>query len=137
MMTVTELARQSGVTPDTVRHYTSKGLLQPERNPRNGYRLFCRDDVQRIEFIRRAQVLGFTLSEIKKILDEARRGVAPCPLVRQIIAERITENRDKIRQLIALQGRMEDALNRWQVMPDCPPDGSSICCLIEAIETEA
>ena len=41
MLTVSELASESEVTPDTVRHYAHIGLLSPERDPKNGYKLFC------------------------------------------------------------------------------------------------
>jgi len=137
MLTVTQLARQAGVTVDTVRHYARIGLLQSERNPRNGYRLFDREDIQRLRFIRQAQGLGFTLTNIGQILDDARRGISPCPQVRKIIAWRIEENREKLRQLNALQQRMEHALKKWQDMPDYAPGDGSICALIESVQTEA
>ena len=67
-MKVIELSRQGCVTPHVVRFYTRKGLLCPDRHPHNGYRVFGRDDLARIELIRSLQALGFTLAEIGKAL---------------------------------------------------------------------
>lgn len=134
MLTVHELANDTGVTSDTIRHYTRIGLLRPERNKHNGYKLFKSSDRQRVQFIRQAKNLGFTLKEIQDILGDANHGNSPCPRVREIIQKRVHENRRKLEKLMVLQHRMEDALARWEKMPDGVPDGDSVCHLIEAID---
>jgi hypothetical protein len=63
-------------------------------------------------------------------------GESPCEDVRRIIQDRIEENRIKIREMQNLQERMEQALERWESMPDGVPDGHSICHLIESFETD-
>jgi len=135
-MTVAELARQSGVTPDTVRYYARIGLLNPERHPANNYKLFAGDDIKRVQFIRQAKSLGYTLAEIGQILEHSMRGNSPCPLVREIIQHRIKDNRCKLKEMNALQQRMETALKQWRHMPDGEPDGDSICHLIESFTDE-
>ncbi len=135
-MTVCELARRSGVTLDTVRYYTRIGLLQPKRHPENDYKLFAGDDINRVRFIRRAKSLGYSLAEIKQILEHSMHGHSPCPLVRKIIQHRIKENRCKLKEMNALQQRMETALKQWRHMPDGEPDGNSICHLIESFTDE-
>ena len=65
MLTVTELANRSGATPHAVRSYTRLGLLRPERNPDNGYRLYEYGEVSWLTFIRQAKRLGYTLNEIR------------------------------------------------------------------------
>ncbi|MDQ3801368.1 MAG: MerR family transcriptional regulator, partial [Acidobacteriota bacterium] len=85
MITVNTLAKQSGVPLDTIRYYTRIGLLKPSRNPQNGYKIYQPTDAVRVRFIRAAKDLGFTLAEITEILDEAKHGNSPCPLVREII----------------------------------------------------
>lgn len=130
-LTVTELARSSEVEPHVVRYYTRIGLLSPKRNSNNGYKLFSLGDVRRVRFIRKAKLLGYTLGEIAKIIDHASQGESPCPVVREIIEKRITENRHKLNELMALQNRMEQALEDWQDQPDKLPDGDMICHLIE------
>ena len=131
MLTVTELANRSGATPHTVRYYTRMGLLRPGRNPDNGYRLYECRDVSWLRFIRQAKRLGYTLNEIRGILHDLDQGRSPCPRVRGILLRRIVENRRKLKELTALQARMEQALEQWAGIPDDVPGGHSVCHLIE------
>jgi MerR family Zn(II)-responsive transcriptional regulator of zntA len=133
-MTVTELAKLAGVTPDVIRYYTRIGLLKPTRNADNNYKQFGQDDVKCVRFIRRAQRLGFTLAEIAEIIETSRQGNTPCPMVREIIRRRIEENGRALAELVALQKRMENTLSQWETMQDGVPDGHAICSLIEAVE---
>lgn len=133
MFKVSELAKRASVTPDTVRHYVQIGLLHPQRHPVNHYKLFELDDIHRLNFIRQAKNLGFTLVEISEILGHAHAGESPCPQVREIIHHRIVENRMRLDELVSLQKRMETALTLWQDMPDGVPDGNSVCHLIEEV----
>lgn len=131
MMTVSELSRRGKVAPHVVRYYSRIGLLSPARHPDNGYKLFSRADVSRLQFIRQAQSLGYTLDEIGQIFEESGQGKSPCHKVRDILRHRIRENRQKLEELMELQRRMEYALERWGAMPDGAPDGHSVCHLIE------
>ena len=132
-LTVAELAHSGEVAPHVVRYYARIGLLSPERNSQNGYKLFAQGDVVRLRFIRKAKLLGYTLGEIADILNHAHQGESPCPIVRDIIARRIDENRRKIGELVDLQRRMEKALCDWQEKPDRLPDGDMVCHLIESV----
>lgn len=133
MFQVKELAQLCDVTVDAVRYYTRLGLLQPVRDPVNGYKLFSQNDARYLTFINRAKQLGYTLSEIGRIFNECNKGNSPCPLVRDIIQHRISENRIKLEKLLALQDKIEFALKEWEKMPDGSPDGDSICTLIESV----
>jgi DNA-binding transcriptional MerR regulator len=64
-MRIGELARRTGISRDTIRFYEKAGLLSPKVSP-NGYRLFDASHLDLLRSIRIAQVLGFTLAEIKK-----------------------------------------------------------------------
>ena len=131
-MKVSEIARQAGVTAETVRHYTREGLLTPERHPENGYQLFGQRDLARLRFIQRARTLGFGVAEIRDILEHADHGDSPCPMVRDLLASRLPQIRERIAELEALAARMEQALAAWEEMPDGTPDGHSLCRLIES-----
>ncbi len=135
-MRVQQLADRVNVAPHVVRYYTRVGLLRPKRDAVNGYRRFSADDVKRVVFIRQAQRLGFTLAEIRHILEMSGRGKTPCPTVRAIVQERIAENSSYLTELQALQERMTKALHRWRRMRDGVPDGNEICRLIEAVSKE-
>ncbi len=134
---VGELALKCGVSKDTVRFYAKIGLLQPRRNPNNGYQHFTDQDMKRLDFIRRAKYLGYTLKEIKQIIEESQKGSSPCPLVRDIIQQRLKANKNRLAQLIELQNHMENTLKKWQDMPNGVPDGDSICILIESIDASS
>ncbi|MBR2512602.1 MAG: MerR family DNA-binding protein [Halomonas sp.] len=136
-MKVGELAKRGGVTAETVRHYTREGLLAPTRHPDNGYQLYSSTDAERLQFIQRARKLGFSVAEIRDILAHADQGDSPCPLVRDLLTNRLPQIRARITELEALAQRMEQALESWQEMPDGTPDGHSLCQLIESFPEEA
>ncbi|HSH49075.1 MAG TPA: MerR family transcriptional regulator [Halomonas sp.] len=131
-MKVSELAREVGVTAETVRHYTRESLLEPRRNPSNGYQIYSQRDLERLRFIQRARTLGFSVVEIREILEQADHGDSPCPLVRDLLTSRLPEIHRRIAELQALAARMEQALDAWREMPDGIPDGHSLCRLIES-----
>ena len=133
-MFINEVAQRAQIPAHVVRYYTRIGLLKPKSRAENGYKVFVEQDVKRLKFIIKAKALGFTLSEIAKILDEASCGKTPCPLVRTTLEQRIRENRRKLEELMVLQQMMEKALVQWQKMPDGMPHGDTVCHLIESID---
>ena len=133
MMTATVLAKKSDVSLYTVRHYTRIGLLKPARNTNNNYKIYQPSDAVRVRFIKAAGNLGFSLAEIADVLDEAKHGNSPCPMVREIIVRRIEENCRKIKEMQRLQHKMENALQDWSKMENSMPNGDSVCYLIESV----
>ena len=105
----------------------------PNRDPVNGYKLFNDEDVKKVKFIRQAKGLGFSLNDIQEIFTHGSRRQSPCPTVRDIIHQRINENRIRLTELATLKCRMEEALEKWKTMPDGEPDGDEICYLIESV----
>ncbi|AEF54743.1 MerR family transcriptional regulator [Marinomonas posidonica] len=130
-MRVSEIAKKALVTPDTVRHYTRIGLISAERNPDNDYQLYDNTALQRLKFIRQATELGFSLKQVENILQQSDSGDSPCPMVRDLLQQKVPETKAKIAQLQAHLAKMETALAAWESMPDGVPNGHSICCLIE------
>lgn len=133
MITANILAKKAKVPIYTIRHYTKIGLLKPIRHAGNGYKEYQQSDAIRLRFIIAAKNLGFTLTEIAQILDEAKHGNSPCPLVRDIIKLRIDENQRKIKELKQLQKKMETAFGNWTEMQNSMPNGDSVCHLIESV----
>ena len=132
-MQVHELATLATVAPHVVRYYARLGLLRPARDPRNKYQQFSQADLQRLAFILKAKRLGFTLGEVRLVLEMSRKGKTPCPLVREVVRRRVADNAQDLAELMALQARMQSALRKWRRMPDGAPDGQAICQLIEAV----
>ncbi len=131
-MIVSELAEKAGIPAHVVRYYARIGLLKPNRHPDNGYKLFKRDDIHRIHFIRQAKELGFKLNEIEDLMDQAYLGRSVCADVRKILEDHIAQNKLTIRQLQEQQERMEQALRRWEHIPDGTPTDEILCPLIES-----
>lgn len=130
-MKVKQLADEVGVTPDTVRHYTRVGILNPGRDRRNGYKQYGTRDRDRLRFAVRARALGFTLDDVVQIIRHADRGDSPCPTVRKLIEERFVEIQSRFQETQRLYKRMKNAMQAWQALPDQVPDGAMICALIE------
>ena len=113
-MRIGELAEQVGVNTKTVRYYESLGILpEPDRSP-SGYREYSTDDVERVQFIKTAQRLGLSLSEIAEILGFRDRSERPCDYVldvldRQVgdLDRRIAEMQELRRQLVVLKGEAD------------------------------
>lgn len=130
-LTVSQLAKQLSISADTVRHYVRCGLINPERDPTNGYKRFKDDDIKRLKFILQAKPLGFSLADIQTIIDQASHGESPCPQVRTIMEARLKETAEKIKAMQSTYKQMQKAVKRWNSQPDCTPTGEHICHLIE------
>ena len=130
-MKVSDVAKAAEVNPDTGRFYTRECLLNPTRNAYNNYQQYNTEDLRRLRFARKARQLGFSLPEIRSILDQADEHHSPCPMVREVFEERLAQVEKEIDQLQQLRERMKNALTAWQDMPDGTPDGHTICRLIE------
>ena len=131
MKTVSQLAKTAQVSAETVRYYSRLGLLEAQRDPHNGYQLFDQDALQRLAFISQSRSLGFSLKDIQSILHHTTKGDSPCPMVRDMLRQRVPLVAEKIRFLEKQMARMQVALEQWQTMPDGVPDGHRICHLIE------
>jgi DNA-binding transcriptional MerR regulator len=111
VLTIGQLAGAAGVNVETVRFYERRGLLDsPPRSP-SGYRQYSEVDLRRLELIRRAKGLGFTLSEIGALLDgrsDIDPGEAVVDLARAKIgvlddeSKRIEEVKDRLVRLITV-----------------------------------
>ena len=132
-MKVAELAKSLGTTADTVRYYTRLGLLKPAKSV-NGYKSYSNKEVPRLKFILSARNLGFSVADIKEIINESEDGKSACPLVRSLIKERLEETEKQFQAMLALRGKMSSALSQWEEMEDKAPTANMVCHLIENFE---
>lgn len=130
-MQVAQLARELNVSADTIRYYTLIGLITPARNPHNNYKEYHETDRRRLQFVISARNLGFTLTDIKEIIQEAKKGNMVCHLVRQILEKRLAETEQNFNGQYALRKRMKMAMKEWKSRPNKAPTGHEICHLIE------
>ena len=107
-LTIGQVAEQTGVTTDTLRYYERRSLLPaPGRSPA-GYRQYGPESVRRVQFIRRAQTLGFTLEEITDLLALRVSPALECAAVEADARAAI----DRIEQKMDQLARMRDALHQ-------------------------
>ncbi|NJL22314.1 MAG: heavy metal-responsive transcriptional regulator [Leptolyngbyaceae cyanobacterium SM1_3_5] len=122
LLKIGEVATSSGLPVKTVRYYEDIGLLSPtvERSD-SGYRLFTPQIFDRLAFIKRAQHLGLSLSEIQQILAVYDQGQLPCDEVRSHLEKKVEQIADQIRSLQLLQTELQSLLSGWQDQPDRIP----------------
>ena len=126
-----ELAKQAGVNVETLRFYEREGLLPEPPRRASGYREYPPDTVQRIRFIQRAKELGFTLREIKGLLELRVDPETTCAEVKEHAAEKIADVKQKISDL----KRIERALNK--LMNTCRGSGPiDDCPILKHLEKE-
>ena len=108
-----ELSRLAGVSSDTLRHYERKGVLERPRRSSNGYRRYPSDALQRVQLIRGALSVGFTLDELARILNVRDRGGAPCEEVRNLAAQKLSNIETQLRDLMKLRDQLRSTLCDW------------------------
>jgi DNA-binding transcriptional MerR regulator len=109
-----ELARLTGVSPDTVRHYEKIGILKVPPRTASGYRLYGRDTIDRVRLVRRALQLGFTLTELSEILRTRDNGNAPCHRVLNLTEEKLRSLGQQIQELRRTQSYMRQLVRDWR-----------------------
>lgn len=117
-----ELAKQSRVNLETIRYYERQGLIEkPPRAP-SGYRIFSPDVAQRVRFIKRAQELGFSLKEIKELLDLRLAPDSTCADVRERAEAKLADINKRINALQAMKkalSRLTDACSGRGAVSEC------------------
>jgi DNA-binding transcriptional MerR regulator len=133
MLKIGELAKQTGVSVGTLRYYESLALIVPSERSASGYRYYAETAVQTIQFIRKAQALQFSLTEIKQILVIREQGNPACATVRGLLNEKIAKVDQQIQQLDEFKIELTTYRDQWADQSVDQPDGSQICSLIEGV----
>ena len=122
-----KLAKSCGVNIDTVRYYERQDLLLPIERTLSGYRRYSDESIKRLRFIRRAQGLGFTLSEIKNLLGLTEDGSADCGDIRECARQKIAELEPKIEDMLKIKQGLEELASY------CPGSGKPLsdCTILE------
>jgi DNA-binding transcriptional MerR regulator len=109
-----ELARLTGVSADTLRHYEKLGILAMSQRTTGGYRMFPRTAVERVHLAQRALKLGFSLHELSEILCVRDNGGAPCHRVLSLTEEKLRTLDQQIEQLQQTQAYMRRLVREWK-----------------------
>lgn len=117
-----EVARATGVSTDTLRHYERTGLLPKVARTAAGYRRYSPAIVQRVLLIQRALVIGFSLDDLKRVLAVRDRGGAPCRHVRDVVGQRLEALERRIGELLTLRDELRVLMTTWdRTLASTPP----------------
>ncbi|MES7707481.1 heavy metal-responsive transcriptional regulator [Cutibacterium acnes] len=125
-MKIGEVARRVGIPIDTVRYYERNGLLPPPARRASGYRDYHDSDIARLNFVLRAKALGFTLVEIRELLQLSDAAEGDMANIRGLAASKLQD----IEQRIAQLARVRDALKG--LVDACPGRGHVSGCPIRS-----
>jgi MerR family copper efflux transcriptional regulator len=130
-MKIGELAHRTGVPIDTVRYYERQGLLPPPDRQPSGYRSYRADDVTRLRFVRRAKALGFTLEEIRELLDLSGRREDDMGSLKAAAEHKLADVEAKLSELT----RIRDGLRT--LIEACPGHGAlDTCPILHALDED-
>lgn len=126
------LAEQAEVHAETLRYYERRGILAKPPRSAGNYRLYPREALGRVRFVKRAQELGFTLKEVEELLALRATPGARARDVREKAVEKLEETDAKLRSL----RRMRRALA--ELIENCSGEGPAISCtILEALGKSA
>ena len=130
-MRIGKVAKQVGITVETIRFYEKRGLIEPPRRNESGYRDYPEDVVKLVSFIKRAKELGFSLKEIKNLMSLRFTPGTTCSEVKKQTIEKIADIDRKVDDLLKIKGALTELVSV------CPGQGPlSHCTIMEALESK-
>ncbi|MCH7880251.1 MAG: MerR family transcriptional regulator [Proteobacteria bacterium] len=119
-ITISKAAERAGVGIETIRYYQRLGLIEEPGKPVEGYRLYPEQTIAQIQFIKRAQELGFTLKEIMVLME---LGEKQCLETRELAGLKLELVQKKIRDLRSIEHNLRDLIQHCEARKDdeaCP-----------------
>jgi DNA-binding transcriptional MerR regulator len=123
-----DVAKRTGLTPATIRYYESIGLLSAPPRSDAGYRRYNETTLQELDFIKKAQGLGFSLEEVQEIFRLSRRGEAPCSHVLELAQRHLDAVNERIQQLSRFRDELAADIAKWRQQDESYCDG--VCQMI-------
>jgi Cu(I)-responsive transcriptional regulator len=127
LLSIGALARATGTKVETIRWYESVGLLPAPGRTAGNYRAYDTAHLNRLSFVRRARDLGFSLEQIRALLDLAEQRERSCEAVDAIAREHLEEVERKIADLQALRRELDSLIGQ------CRHGSVAECGIIEAL----
>jgi len=126
------LAKLAGVKSDTVRFYERSGLLPKPLRTASAYRVYDDAALKQLRFIKKAQSLGFSLDDVRRILHLQGQGDRTCRAVLAIAEATLEETEIKLRELQKFHDLLAVNVKRWRKLPARRKCGAEFCDLIES-----
>ncbi|HRN51114.1 MAG TPA: MerR family transcriptional regulator [Anaerolineales bacterium] len=127
-MDIREIAKITHVSPKTIRYYEEIKLLPPSRRRPNGYRVYARVDVDRLNLVAGLRRLDFSLSEIKELLDLRDRRIAPCRALLDQINKKAVEIHVRMEELQKLEQDLKTLHSLGLTFPTDDIEGKNCVC---------
>jgi DNA-binding transcriptional MerR regulator len=122
-----ELSRESAVNLETIRYYERIGLLQQPARDASGYRCYQENDVRRLGFIRRGRELGFSIDELRTLLELADHPNSPCAEADHLARSHLQQVDERIADLQQMRNVLEKLVG-------CSSDSAEHCRLLETLD---
>lgn len=121
-LNIGSVAEAAGLPAKTIRYYESIGLIQPAGRRANGYRSYSETDMRTLAFIKRARSLGFSVEEVRELLDLWRDRSRRSATVKSLATRHIAALDSKIAELQSMRGALAHLVKRCHgdARPDCP-----------------
>ncbi len=121
-LTIGGAAKATGCKPETIRYYERIGLLAAPLRSAGGHRHFSRDEIKRLNFVRRARGLGFGLGAVRSLLVLADGGEQSCAAAEKIASHQLSDVRAKLDDLAAMERVLANMVRACAggTLPVCP-----------------
>lgn len=129
-VTIGDLGKLTETKIETIRYYERIGLLPPTARTSGNYRVYSKDQVGRLSFVRRARDLGFTIEEIRELLSLSDQKDRSCEAVDSIARQHLADVDRKIADLMALRRELDSIIGQ------CGCGTIAECRIIEALSPE-
>lgn len=130
------VAELAGVNPKTIRYYEAIGLLPKSQRGQNRYRLYSKEALELLQFIKKAKGLGFTLFEIKGIVEIRQMGHEPCVHVQALLNRKIADLDQRLNDLVSLRKKLKRFLKGWEEQAKQGGVKAVVCPHIEGVSLE-
>lgn len=135
-MNISSLAKAAGITTDTLRYYEKLGLLDEPQRAENGYRRYAEHHISRVRFIRSAQSLGFSLTEIGSIIPQMAAGQFDRTQIEQGLLMKIGQIDTHIKELQQLKKNLQSTFKMLNCERNVPISESSASLTVGSTRTK-
>lgn len=90
------VAKQLGISSQTIHWYEAQGLISPPERTNSGYRVYPPSTIEQLRFVRKALSIGFSVDEIRAVINAKRQGNQPCDMVLALLQKKIDDVNSQI-----------------------------------------
>ncbi len=126
-----DVAKTLGIGVQTLHYYEREGLIPPPSRSDSGYRLYTRELIDRVRFIRKAQALGLPLDEVGDILRLTEEGASPCGRVLAALADKLREVDERLHELQGFRDELAALVDDAAALRGGSSGSPHVCAIVE------